>query len=158
MAVKLRLRRMGKKKQPVYKVVAADARAPRDGKFLESIGVYNPMTNPATIEIKHERALYWLQVGAQPTDTVKNLLSKTGVLLKKELLTQGLTEEEATAKVAEWSKLNDAKRGSSMKEVKKAVKAEAPKAEAPKAEKPEAPETVKQEEATGTASDETPQA
>jgi len=75
LAVKLRLRKMGKKKQPVYKVVAADSRSPRDGKFIEAIGLYNPKTDPATINIKEDRALYWLIVGAQPTDTVKNLLS-----------------------------------------------------------------------------------
>ncbi len=83
MSVKLRLRRMGKKKQPLYKVVAADSRSPRDGKFLESIGLYNPLTNPSTIEIKEERALYWLNVGAQPTETVKSLLSQKGILLKE---------------------------------------------------------------------------
>ena len=76
MAVKLRLRRMGKKKQPIYKVVAADERSPRDGRFIEAIGLYNPITDPATIDIQEDRALYWLGVGAQPTDTVKNLLSK----------------------------------------------------------------------------------
>lgn len=111
MAVKLRLRRMGKKKQPIYKLVAADARAPRDGKFLEAIGLYNPLTNPATIDIKEDRALYWLGVGAQPTNTVKNLLSKKGILLRKELLKSGISEAEADAKMEEWFKLNDAKVG-----------------------------------------------
>lgn len=85
MAVKLRLRRMGKKKQPIYKVVAADSRSPRDGKFLEAIGMYNPLTNPHTLQFNEERALYWLGVGAQPTETVKSLLSQKGILLKKEL-------------------------------------------------------------------------
>ena len=65
---------MGKKRQPIYKVVAADERSPRDGKFIEAIGLYNPITDPATIDIKEERALYWLGVGAQPTTTVKGLL------------------------------------------------------------------------------------
>jgi len=76
LAVKLRLRRIGKKKQPMYKVVAADSRAPRDGKFLESVGLYNPLTNPHTLEFKEDRILYWLGVGAQPTDTVMSLLGK----------------------------------------------------------------------------------
>lgn len=130
---------MGKKKQPIYKVVAADSRAPRDGKFLEAIGLYNPLTNPATINIKEDRALYWLGVGAQPTDTVKSLLSKQGVLLKKELLKSGLSEEEATAKLQDWFKLNEAKVGSYRKTdaaatTKTAVKAE----EKPAEEKPAA--------------------
>ena len=91
MAVKLRLRRMGKKKQPVYKLVAADVRSPRDGRFIESIGLYNPKTDPAIIDIQEDRALYWLGVGAQPTETVKNLLSKTGILLKWDLQKNGLS-------------------------------------------------------------------
>jgi len=80
LAVKLRLRRMGKKKQPIYKVVAADARSPRDGKFLEAIGLYNPLTNPHTININEDRALYWLSVGAQYgkklTDTKRYFVKK----------------------------------------------------------------------------------
>lgn len=108
MAVKLRLRRMGKKRQPIYKLVAADARSPRDGKYIEAIGLYNPKTDPATIEIKEDRALYWLGCGAQPTATVKNLLSKEGILLKKELLKEGLSEEAISAKLEEWGKLKAA--------------------------------------------------
>lgn len=109
MAVKLRLRRMGKKKQPVYKIVAADSRSPRDGKFLEAIGLYNPLTDPATIDIKEERALYWLGVGAQPTDTVKSLLSKKGILMRKDLTKRGLSEDVINNKMADWAKLNEAK-------------------------------------------------
>ena len=109
MAVKLRLRRMGKKRQPIYKVVAADERSPRDGKFIEAIGLYNPITHPATVEIKEERALYWLGVGAQPTTTVKNLLSKQGILYKRELQKSGLKEEEVALKLDEWSKNKEAK-------------------------------------------------
>ncbi len=86
MAVKIRLARHGRKARPFYHIVAADSRAPRDGKFIEKIGVYNPMTNPATVEIKFERALHWLQVGAEPTDTVRSILSKEGVMYKKHLL------------------------------------------------------------------------
>lgn len=119
MAVKIRLRRMGKKGQPIYKVVAADERSPRDGKFIEIIGMYNPITNPATIDIKEDRALYWLGVGAQPTATVKNLLSKQGVLYKQDLLNSGLKEEEVAVKVDEWLKNKEAKLAS--KVVKKAV-------------------------------------
>jgi len=104
LAVKLRLKRMGKKRQPIYKVVAADVRSPRDGRFIEAIGLYNPKTNPATIEINEERALYWLGVGAQPTDTVKNILSREGILLKNELVKQGLAEDVVSAKMDEWYK------------------------------------------------------
>jgi len=109
LAVKLRLRRMGKKKQPVYRVVAADARSPRDGKFIETIGTYNPLTDPATIDIKEERALYWLNVGAQPTITVKNLLSQKGILYKREMEKQGLSEEQIVAKMEEWVKIQEAR-------------------------------------------------
>lgn len=116
MAVKIRLRRMGKKRQPIYKVVAADARSPRDGKIIEAIGLYNPKTNPATIEVDSERALYWLNVGAQPTTTVKNILSSEGILLKKELLKKGVSVEEAESQVAAWKE--DKNKNSEKKEKK----------------------------------------
>ncbi|MDP4192380.1 MAG: 30S ribosomal protein S16 [Bacteroidota bacterium] len=134
MAVKLRLRRMGKKRQPIYKVVAADSRAPRDGKILEAIGLYNPKTDPATIDIKEDRALYWLGVGAQPTDTVRNILSKKGILLRKELLGQGLSEAEVESKMGAWLNLNEAKVSSSKKnaDAKKEGKASAAAKEQPK--------------------------
>lgn len=103
MSVKLRLRRMGKKKQPIYKVVAADARSPRDGKFLEAIGHYNPLTNPHSIEINEERANYWLNCGAQPTATVKSLLNQTGILLKRDLVKRGLSEDKIQAEVEKWN-------------------------------------------------------
>ncbi|MCL5031541.1 MAG: 30S ribosomal protein S16 [Bacteroidetes bacterium] len=109
MAVKLRLRRIGKKKQPIYKVVAADSRSPRDGKFLEAIGLYNPLTDPSTIEIKEDRAMYWLNVGAQPTDTVKSLLSQKGIILKRELKHRGLTEEKIQEELDKWAKIKEAK-------------------------------------------------
>lgn len=86
MATKIRLARHGRKGSPFYHVVIADSRAPRDGRYIERIGSYNPMTNPATINLNFERALYWLNVGAQPTETVKRILSYEGVLLKKHLL------------------------------------------------------------------------
>jgi small subunit ribosomal protein S16 len=78
--VKIRLRRGGSKKKPTYRVVIADARAPRDGRFVEIIGYYDPRTVPATFNIQEDRALYWLSVGAQPTDTVHRLLQKAGTL------------------------------------------------------------------------------
>ncbi len=79
MAVKIRLRRMGAKKAPFYRVVVADSRFPRDGRFIEEIGYYNPMTEPADIKIDGEKAKKWIANGAQPTDTVKSLLKKTGI-------------------------------------------------------------------------------
>ena len=79
MAVKMRLRRMGAKKAPFYRVVVADSRYPRDGRFIEEIGTYNPLTKPAQIKIDHEKAKKWLSNGAQPTDTVKVLLKKSGI-------------------------------------------------------------------------------
>lgn len=78
--VKIRLRRMGAKKTPYYRVVVADSRSPRDGRFIEEIGVFNPMTDPATINVNVERAQEWIKNGAQPTDTVRGLLKKAGVL------------------------------------------------------------------------------
>ncbi len=80
MAVKIRLRRMGAKKAPHYRIVVADSRYPRDGRFIEEIGFYNPMTNPAEVKIDSEKAKKWIANGAQPTDTVRDLLKKSGVL------------------------------------------------------------------------------
>jgi len=80
--VKIRLRRMGRKNRPFYRVVVADSRSPRDGKFIDIIGHYNPLTDPATISIDGEKALKWLKDGAQPTDTVRSLLSKLGIIDK----------------------------------------------------------------------------
>ena len=80
MAVKMRLRRMGTKKAPHYRIVVADSRYPRDGRFIEEVGYYNPMTNPAEVKIDAEKAKKWISNGAQPTDTVRDLLKKSGVL------------------------------------------------------------------------------
>jgi len=120
LAVKLRLRKMGKKKQPLFKIVAADARAPRDGKFLESIGLYNPKATPHTLEINEERALYWLGVGAQPTDTVRSLFRQAGVTLKKELQKRGLSSEQIEAEVSNWKQNKEASKAK--KSVSKKVK------------------------------------
>lgn len=119
MAVKLRLRRMGKKKQPVYKIVAADSRSPRDGKYLEAIGTYNPKVEPHAVSIKEERALYWLKVGAQPTETVRSLLRQTGVTLKKELLKRGLSEEAIQVELDKRNKLKEASLASKSRKKKK---------------------------------------
>ncbi|HOI30909.1 MAG TPA: 30S ribosomal protein S16 [Melioribacteraceae bacterium] len=147
MAVKLRLRRMGKKKQPVYKLVAADSRSPRDGKFIESIGLYNPKTDPATVELKEDRALYWLGVGAQPTGTVKNILSDQGIILKNDLKKKGLSDEQISLKLDEWKKLKEAALAEKMK--KRADKAKSKKASADKDEE----KSGNAAEAKGTASE-----
>ena len=122
MAVKLRLRRMGKKKQPIYKVVAADARSPRDGKFLEAVGVYNPLTNPHTVDLKEDRINYWLDHGAQPTDTVKSLLSQKGINLKRDIASRKFSEEKAETILKNWQDLKEA--SAQRKTVKKKKKAE----------------------------------
>lgn len=121
MAVKLRLRRMGKKRQPIYKVVAADSRSPRDGKFLEAIGLYNPKANPLFVDINEDRALYWLGVGAQPTDTVRSLLRSKGITLKQELIKRGAQPEEVATAMENWNKLKEAssERKAAKKEKKK---------------------------------------
>ena len=109
MAVKLRLRRLGKKKQPIYKIVAADSRSPRDGKFIEAIGLYDPLTHPSTLDIKEDRALYWLDTGAQPTDTVRNLLSQKGILIERHLKKKGASEDKIKEERENFQKLREAK-------------------------------------------------
>lgn len=113
MSVKIRLARRGRKKMAIYDVVVADARAPRDGRFIEKIGSYNPNTNPASININNERALKWLLNGAQPTDTVKAMLSYRGIMLKKHLqigvLKGAITQEQADAKFEAWLNEKDSK-------------------------------------------------
>ena len=133
MAVKLRLRRMGKKKQPIYKVVAADARSPRDGKFLEAVGIYNPLTNPHTIDLKEDRINYWLDKGAQPTDTVNSLLRQKGINLKRDIAKRKLPEEKAEALLKNWQASKEV--SSQKKTVKKKKKADTKEA---KAEEPSA--------------------
>jgi small subunit ribosomal protein S16 len=106
MAVKLRLQRKGRRKAPFYHIVVADARSPRDGRFIEKIGTYNPLTVPATIELNREKAFQWLMNGAQPTDTVSAILRFKGVLYQKHLhqgVAKGaLTQEQADARLQEW--------------------------------------------------------
>lgn len=110
MAVKIRLQRGGKKKQPVYRIVAADSRYKRDGRFLEKLGQYNPGTDPVTIEVKEGRVMYWLGVGATPTDTVKNLLSRKGIMLKWTLKKKGKDEATIAAELEKWSASQPLKR------------------------------------------------
>ncbi|MEQ9300988.1 MAG: 30S ribosomal protein S16 [Cyclobacteriaceae bacterium] len=113
MAVKIRLARRGRKKRAMYDVVIADARAPRDGRFIEKIGTYNPNTNPASVNINEDKAFDWVMKGAQPTDTVKAMLSYKGVMFRKHLqvgVNKGaVTQEDADAKLKEWLEQKDAK-------------------------------------------------
>jgi len=113
MAVKIRLQRHGKKGKPFYYIIVADARAPRDGRFIERLGSYNPNTNPATIEINFDKTLDWVNDGAQPTDTCRAILSYKGILYKKHLqggLKKGaLTEEQVETKFQEWLDKKDGK-------------------------------------------------
>lgn len=102
MAVRLRLRRMGKKKQAFYRIVAIDSRVARDGKYLENLGTYNPRTEPASIDLKAERALYWLGTGAKPTDTVRSILSRRGVLLQWHLRKRGFEEAKISEEMSKW--------------------------------------------------------
>lgn len=113
MAVKIRLARRGRKKRAHYDVVVADGRAPRDGRFIEKIGIYNPNTDPATIDLEEDKAFDWVMKGAQPTDTVRAMLSYRGIMMKKHLqvgvLKGAITQEEADKRLEEWMKEKEAK-------------------------------------------------
>jgi len=109
LAVKIRLKRMGKKKQPVYKIVVADARSPRDGKFIEAVGFYNPLVNPHLVQLNEEKINLWLNRGAIPTLTVKSILSQNGILLKRHLDKKKFSEERKEAELANWQKIKEAK-------------------------------------------------
>ncbi len=132
MPVKIRLQRHGKKGKPFYWIVAADARAKRDGKFLDKLGIYNPNTNPATIELDVDGAVKWLNNGAQPSDTAKRLLSYKGALLKHHLLggvrKGALTEEQAEEKFNAWVADKDAAIAAKVSGLSKEQEAEKAKA------------------------------
>ncbi len=167
--LKIRLQRHGKKGKPFYWIVAADSRAKRDGKYLEKIGTYDPLTNPATVELNFDSALKWLQNGAQPTDTARNLLSSKGVMLKKHLLggvkKGALTEEEAEKKFNDWLEEKEAKLAERREKHKKSqsdAKAQALEAEKetnakrlaalqPEEEEAETPENAEEASAEGEA-------
>jgi small subunit ribosomal protein S16 len=151
LAVKLRLRRMGKKKQPIYKMVASDSRSPRDGKFLEAVGFYNPLTKPHTLDLKEDRIMYWLNVGAQPTHTVKSLLRQKGIILKKELISKGFDEEKVKSELENWQKVKEAssKKRTEKKLSKKAKAKQEAEASAAAVEKQTPAEEQKPEESAG---------
>ena len=147
MAVKMRLQRHGSKKRPFYFIVVADARSPRDGKFIQKLGSYNPLTVPASIQVDRQKALEWLHKGAQPTDTVRRILSFKGVLYLKHLLrgvSLGLFDEAAAMeKFTKWSTEHDAEFAKRQETNKRARTAGRPafvkKAEPAKAAAPESP-------------------
>jgi len=125
MAVKIRLAKKGRKKLAYYHIVVADSRSPRDGRYIEKIGSYNPVTNPATIELDFGKALGWLQNGAQPTETCRAILSYKGVMLKKHLL-EGVKkgafdEAEAERRFNEWLKQNEEKIDSKKSKLEKSA-------------------------------------
>lgn len=131
MATKIRLQRGGRKGYAVYSIVIADVRAPRDGKFTEKIGTYNPNTNPATVDLNFDRALYWVETGAQPTDTVRNLLRGEGVYMMKHLrggVKKGAFDEATCQqKFDAWKKVKDASKETLEKKTADAKKASAAK-------------------------------
>jgi len=138
MATKIRMQRFGRKNHPYYHIVIADSRAPRDGRFTERIGSYNPNTNPATIDLNFERALYWINTGATPTDTVRNILSEEGVMMMKHLqggVAKGaFTEEDAKTRFEAWKSSKNSKieaiatKNVASKEAEKAARLAAEKA------------------------------
>ena len=121
MPVRIRLQRHGKKGKPIYWIVAADSRSKRDGRYLEKLGIYNPNTLPATVELNLDRAVDWLQNGAQPSDTARNLLSEHGAMLKNHLINGvnkgALTEDDVNAKFEAWLKDKESKNESVQKKI-----------------------------------------
>jgi len=128
MATKMRLQRFGKKGQAYFHIVIADGRAPRDGRFIEKIGVYNPITRPADIQLDFDRALYWVKTGAEPTETVEAILRYTGVAymyhLLKGVAKGAMTEEQAQAKFEEWKTTKAAKIEGAKKDLSQKAKTE----------------------------------
>lgn len=109
MAVHLRFRRIGRKKVPIYKLVAADSRAPRNGRFIEALGIYKPLVQPMELEVKEPRLFYWLGKGALPSDTVRTLLSRKGIWLRWGLMKKGADEATITTELQKWQSMQEAK-------------------------------------------------
>ena len=109
MAVRLRLRRMGRKKRPFYRIVAADQRAPRDGRFIEVVGQYDPLQKPQKVELKEDRIFYWLANGAQPSTTVRSLLRNQGIWFRLDLKARGLTDEQIEGEMQRWQETKAAR-------------------------------------------------
>ena len=158
MPVKIRLQRKGRKRRPYYHIVVADVRAPRDGKYIERIGMYNPMTKPATIDIDREKAYDWLSKGAQPTDTARAILKFKGVYYRRHLMRGvkkgALTQEEADKLYQEWIEQKEARVAARFEQTAKELAefhatvsgtppvVQAPVVEAPEATEEAAPETA----------------
>jgi len=162
MATKIRLQRHGRKKRAFFHIVVADSRAPRDGRFIEKIGTYNPITNPATININLEKAVQWMANGAQPSDTARAILSYKGVLYKHHLqvgVRKGaITQEQADAKFAEWMTSKDARiseKRSNLEKASNSRKSDAMKAEAQKRDSITARVLAKQNSANEEVAEET---
>ena len=151
--VKLRLKRAGRKKHPIYKIVAADQRSPRDGRFIEQVGYYDPNQNPMQITLQEDRVMYWLKTGAQPTDTVRSLFKREGILYKWNLEKRGKSEDEIQSELDKFKERNadkhvrETEKKIKRKETKAKQEAEAKKqAEAPKEEPAKEEAEVKAEE------------
>lgn len=147
MSVKLRLTRMGRKKRPFYRIVATDSRTRRDGKYLEKIGTYNPLTHPAELEIDKELALKWLLNGAQPSETVRNFLRKEGILFEFDLRKRGLTDEQIELEYKKWEviKQERQKKAEAVAEMKKREEEKKAEEEAKAKAKAEADAKAKEE-------------
>jgi small subunit ribosomal protein S16 len=127
--VKIRLQRRGRKKLPVYKIVAADSRSPRNGRFIEALGHYAPLHSPAEVAMDEERVMYWLGVGAQPSDTVRTILSNHGIMMRMDMRRKGKSEDEITTAVTQW--LETRKAALALKRNRKQLRAARKKAAAP---------------------------
>ncbi len=149
MAVKIRLTRMGRKKRPFYRIVVADERAPRDGRYIEAIGYYNPIENPPVIQINEPSANLWLDKGAKPSDTVRSLMRKEGVLFRRSLNKKGLDEAQIAEEMKKWEAVQVQKQQELEKKAadKKAKVADKTKEE-PKEEPAEATEAEVKADAT----------
>ncbi|MBN1540830.1 30S ribosomal protein S16 [candidate division KSB1 bacterium] len=150
MAVKIRLHRMGRKKRPFYRIVATDSRTRRDGKYLENLGTYNPIVEPAEVFVEKEKVFKWLKVGAIPSDTVRNLLSKQGIMFEWDLIQRGLDQEQIAQEKSKW----DAEQEKQQKRIeaknamlKRQQEEEVKKAKPEKAESKPAPESEPADEA-----------
>ena len=131
MAVRIRLRRMGRKKRPFYRIVVADSRSPRDGRYIESVGFYNPVEHPPEVRVDEERAGYWLDQGAIPSDTVKSILQQQGVLFKRSMVKKGVPEAQIEEEMKKWEvlQIERQRRAEEKSEAKKKAKAEKKEAE-----------------------------
>ena len=133
MSVKIRLTRMGRKKKPFYRIVVADSRAPRDGRYIECVGTYNSITNPAEVTIQEDRTNYWLDQGATPSDTVRNILQHQGMMFKRSMRKRGFDDARVEEEMKKWEVLQIEKKSREKEKAeKKKVKAKQQKEESAK--------------------------